>query len=314
MTRAISDQRMLTLQRLRRWLALTLLTSLIGGGIAWRVTRESPEDLVERLGGKVTKTYYGSRFIEGALRYVPGGRRVLSSLSTPVSINLTGTEADDETVRQIAQFERLQGLHLDRTRITDAACKELSALPELRVLTLAQTNVGDQGLYHLRSNTQLAVLDLQRTRVTGAGLRHLENMSNLKELSLSHTRACGRNLEYLATLPNLQVLDLSETPINDDDIGRLRGLRVITLYLRDTQVTEDGPARLRLANRIVGLDLSGTLVNDDVFDHFLRYPDLGRVNVTNTQVSRAGIERFFRRTTLIDVQSDGWPQSGSSPQ
>jgi hypothetical protein len=138
-------------------------------------------------------------------------------------------------------------------------------------------------------------------------------MSNLKELSLSHTRACGRNLEYLAILPNLQVLDLSETPINDDDLERLRGLQVITLHLRDTQVTEDGPARLRLANRIVGLDLSGTQVNDDVFDHFLRYPDLGRVNVTNTQVSKAGIQRFFTRTTLIDVQADGWPQSCPTP-
>jgi hypothetical protein len=309
MTHAISDRRIITQQRLRTWSVLAVVALLVGGAIAWRVSRESPEELVERLGGKVTKTYYGSSFVQGALRFVPGGEGVLSSLSTPVSINLTGTEADDETARQIAQLDRLQGLHLDRTRITDAACKELAALRELRVLTLSQTSVEDQGLYHLRNNTQLAVLDLHETGVTGAGVRHLQNMSNLKELSLSHTRVCGRNLEYLAALPNLQVLDLSATLINDDDIERLRGLSVVTLYLRDTQVTEDGPARFRLANRIVGLDLSGTQVNDDVFDHFLRYPDLGRVNVTNTYVTKAGIQRFFKRTTLIDVQADGWPRS-----
>jgi len=314
MRHAIRNRSIITRPRVRTWGSLTIVTLLIIGAVAWRLTRESPEDVIERLGGKVTKTYYGSRLVERGLRLIPGGRRVLSRLSTPVSVNLTGARADDETARLIGTLDHLQGVHLDRTRITDAACRELSALRELRVLTLSQTTVGDQGLYYLRNNTQLAVIDLHETNVTGAGLRHLERMSNLKELSLSHTRACGRNLEYLALLPNLQLLDLSETPINDDDLERLRGLQVITLHLRDSQVTEDGPARLRLANRIVGLDLSGTQVNDDVFDHFLRYPDLGRVNVTNTHVSKAGIERFFRRTTLIDVQADGWPSSCPTPQ
>jgi hypothetical protein len=287
-----------------KWIALAVLALLIAGAIAWRVTRESPEDLVERLGGKITRRYFGSEWSEWALRFVPGGPRVLSDFSTPVSIDLTGTEADDETAKQLAQLDRLQGLYLARTRISDAACEELAALKELRALTLSETNVSDAGLYYLRKSTQLAELDLRDTHVTGFGLRHLQEMTSLKELSLANTRVCGRNLEYLAVLPNLRVLDLSGTPISDDDVERLRGLRVVTLHLRDTRVTEDGLARLRLANRIVGLDLSGTQVNDDVFDHFLRYPDLGRVNVTNTQVTKAGIERFFRRTTLVDVQVD----------
>jgi hypothetical protein len=314
MRRAIRNRPIITRPRVRTWGALAIVALLISGAIAWRLTRESPEDVIERLGGKVTKNYYGSPVVERALRWIPGGRRVLSRLSTPISVSLVGTRADDETAHLIGTLKQLQGLQLDRTQITDTACKELSALRDLRVLTLSQTAIGDQGLYHLRGSTQLAVLDLHETNVTGAGLRHLERMTNLKELSLSHTRACGRNLEYLALLPNLQLLDLSETPINDDDLEWLRGLQAITLHLRDTQVTEDGPARLRLANRIVGLDLSGTQVNDDVFDHFLRYPDLGRVNVTNTHVSKAGIERFFRRTTLIDVQADVWPSSGPTPQ
>jgi hypothetical protein len=297
-------------RRRRTWIALAVL-ALIAGGIAWRVTRESPEDLVERLGGKVTKTYFGSEWSEWALRFVPGGARVLSDLSTPVGIDLIKRDADDETVRQIAQFDHLQVLLLDQTGVTDAACKELAKLKELRALTLSKTNVSDEGLYYLRNSTQLAELDLHDTRVTGFGLRHLQEMANLKELSLANTRVCGRNLEHLAALPNLQTLDLSGTPISDDDVERLRGLRVIVLHLRDTQVTEDGLARLRLANRIVGLDISGTQVNDDVFDHFLRYPDLGRVNVSNTHVTKAGIERFFRRTTLIDVQVDWWKTDGT---
>jgi hypothetical protein len=291
-------------RRRYRWITLTGLVSLIAAGIAWRFTRESPEDLVERLGGKVTKTYFGSQWFEQGLSYVPSGDRLLSNLSTPIEADLTGASLGDEHAREIARMDQLHTLLLDRTRITDKACREFAALHELRVLTMSITAVGDEGLFHLRNNTQLTVLDLEQTRVTGAGLRHLQNMVNLKDLSLSGTNVTGPYLAYLSTLPNLQFLNLSGTAISDDDIERLRGLQAVTLLLRDTQITEDGLARLRLANRIVGLDLSGTQVNDDVFDHFLRYPDLGRVNVTNTHVTKAGIERFFQRTTLIDVQID----------
>jgi internalin A len=293
---------------------IAAIALLIAAGIAWRATRETPEDLIVRLGGKVTKSYLGSPWFSAGLRWLPGGAHVLSDLSTPIEVDLSGTTLGDESAHLLSRMDHLHTLRLDRTRITDEGCRQLGRLHELRVLTLSETDVGDAGLYHLRHHTQLAVLDLTRTRVTGAGLRHLENLAGLKELSLVNTNVCGRNLEYLSGLPNLQTLDLSGTPLCDDDFERLRGMRTITFILRETQVTEDGLARLRLANRIVGLDLTGTQVNDDVFDHFLRYPDLGRVNVTDTHVTQPGIDRFYERTTLIDVQAEGPLQSGPLPE
>lgn len=297
----------------RTWIVASLVAMLIGGAVVWRFTAESPDDMIERLGGTVTKTYFGSQWVERGLGYVPGGGRVLRNLSTPVAADVRRTSVGDEEIREIAQLDRLHTLLLDRTQISDQACRSLARLRELRVLTLSDTEIGDEGLYYLRNNARLAVLDLDQTRVTGAGLRHLQSLVNLKDLSLSGTGVTGPYLAHLSALPNLQMLDLSGTPVNDDDIERLRGLSAVTLLLRDTQITEDGLARLRLANRIVGLDLSGTRVNDEVFDHFLRYPDLGRVNLTNTRVTKAGIERFFQRTTLIDVQVDWWVRAGQPP-
>jgi hypothetical protein len=297
----------------RSWIVVAVVAVLVGGAIVWRFTGESADDLIERLGGTVTKTYFGSQWVERGLGYVPGGGRLLRNLSTPVAADVRRTAVGDDEVREIARLDQLHTVLLDRTAISDRACRSLAGLRELRVLTMSETAVGDEGLYYLRNSTRLTVLDLDETRVTGAGLRHLQGMVNLKELSLSGTGVTGPHLAHLSALPNLQFLDLSGTPVNDDDIERLRGLSAVTLLLRDTQITEDGLARLRLANRIVGLDLSGTRVNDDVFDHFLRYPDLGRVNLTNTQVTKAGIEQFFKRTTLIDVQVDWWVRAGQPP-
>lgn len=123
----------------RIWITLAGMATLIAAGIAWRVTRETPEDLVTRLGGTVMKTYFGSEWFEWGLRFLPGGERVMDDLGTPVEANLTGTQAGDEHARQIAQMRQLHTLRLDGTRITDATCKQLATLRELRMLTLSQT-------------------------------------------------------------------------------------------------------------------------------------------------------------------------------
>jgi hypothetical protein len=291
--------------RIRKWLAVGLMAVVLAG-IGWNILRESPEEAIERIGGRVSKQFRGPAWVPSILNYVPSGDRLLEKFSIVEELAVDGTNLSDEDFRRLASFTELRVLTMPGVR--DAGLESIGTLRKLQVLSLGHpdipSNITDAGLAHLAGCTRLAGLNLEQTRVTGAGLQHLRAMSNLRYLNLANTRIGGPGLAQLAALPKLEQLDLSGTPITDADLEHLRGLSAFTLILRDTPITEAGLSWLNRANGIVGLDLAGTQVTDGVFHHFLTYPELGRVNVQNTRVTPDGVEAFFRRTTLIDVQFD----------
>lgn len=286
--------------RFLKWIAIGLPT-LVLLGIVWNIVRETPEEAIERLGGRVTKSYRGPEWVPSLLNYVPSGARFLDKLSLVTSVDASGTEFGDEDAPQLLLLDGLGTLALGETRITDSGLEAIGKLKNLRSLSLGNTAITDSGLARLQGCWQLSQINLESTRVTGLGLRHIGGLSELRSVSLADTRVCGSGLSFLAALPNLQQLNLSGTPIADDDLEHLRGLSAVTLSLRDTQITESGLSWLNRANRIVGLDLAGTQVTDRVFRHLLTYPQLGRVNVQNTNVTPAGVEAFYEKTMLIDV-------------
>jgi hypothetical protein len=126
---------------------------------------------------------------------------------------------------------------------------------ERRAVSFRGADIGDEQLASLSQSLEqlpdLGMLDLTGTRVSDAGLAHIQSLSQLK------------------------VLDLSGTKVSDAGLERLRGLGLSMLWLRQTEVTDEGVSKLKAESpqlsvknpRLPAFDLAlGVVFNLDGFD------------------------------------------------
>ncbi len=160
---------------------------------------------------------------------------------------------------------------------------------------------------------RLSALDLTAYYESGAwrdeqGLMHLGKLHKLRELDLSgldvSIDADGEPLGFLASLSNLEVLDLASVENCSFGFGHLKELnRLKSLNLRDTNTMDEDLLRLPKLQALVELDLSG---NDRITDQGLQdlavLPQLQRLNLYYTSVSRAGIEALKRCNPRVIVE------------
>jgi hypothetical protein len=106
-----------------------------------------------------------------------------------LSVSLSGKNATDADLKQLACLTQLETLHLNRTKVTSAGLVHLKGLVSLRELRLDDTVVDDAGLAHLKALKTLRDLSLSRTKVTGTGLAHLHGLRELRRLELTGTWA-----------------------------------------------------------------------------------------------------------------------------
>ncbi|MCS7304746.1 MAG: leucine-rich repeat domain-containing protein [Thermoguttaceae bacterium] len=131
------------------------------------------------------------------------------------------TIRDENLLKELAGFEKLDVLELRRTEITDAGLEHLAGL-KLKNLTIPDQAKTDLGLKHyLAALEEPKELDLRLWKITDAGLAHLAGLKNLQVLNLWNTRITDAGLEHLAGLKNLQVLDLSFTQITNAGLEKL---------------------------------------------------------------------------------------------
>jgi hypothetical protein len=106
---------------------------------------------------------------------------------------------NSEQERAIARIEKLGGkvevddtspgkpvirVDLHGTKATDDDLKQLKALTQLQKLNLGWTEVGDAGLEQLKGLTKLQRLVFDNTKVTDAGVKHLKGLIDLEYLNL----------------------------------------------------------------------------------------------------------------------------------
>jgi len=82
-----------------------------------------------------------------------------------VSLKMSNTNANDETLKTIAQCTNLVKLFLDGTTVTDNGLQYVITLPNLRYLNLVNTKVTAQGILQLKTMPKLASLYLYKTKV-----------------------------------------------------------------------------------------------------------------------------------------------------
>lgn len=284
--------------RRQSWIALVLIACVIAGFAVY----ESPEAMIERLGGTVGKNYYGPDWVWPRLQKLPGGEALLNQLSSPVSVNANGTALRDEDLQRLIGWNRLEFLSLRRTKVTDAGLRTISEIRGLQGLFLTETAVTDEGLAHFAGMPELLALELSKTRVTDDGIRVLGGLRKLQHLELAGTEVSGEGLAAIGALNTLENLRLERSRITDDGLRHLWGPKLLALCLDETEITDAGVENLVEAPALVVLELSGTRVTDAALASLARFPQLQRVVVWKTEMTPEGVSRFREQYPGIDVE------------
>mgnify|MGYP001971164894 FL=1 len=178
------------------------------------------------------------------------------------SLDLSGTAISDAGVIALEPLDSLRSLSLRATSISRAA---LAHLPPVRDLDVAWTGLGDfcDPRHRLRGLRTLDLSNGRGTRLTDGALRCLSELSRLTSLSLAgnvigdssmtsvaslqdlrsldltNTRVGDRGIEHLASLPRLRSVQLFGLPITDRSAPTLRSMRLQSVDLRETRVSEE---------------------------------------------------------------------------
>lgn len=216
----------------------------------------------------------------------------------------------DEGLRELIGLHSLTELTFwSRTQITDSGMAQLAKLPQLQILHLDWCNITDAGMHQIRSLANLrgltVVSALPHTtsfnRVTDKTCEYLKELSGLERLSLMNCDISSAGLAHLAGLTNLEALNLGANPmVGSEGLKHLVSLvRLKTLYLFDTGVTDGGMEFVTKLERLELLDLSGTSVSDEGLAHLknlsrLQSLDLGAMkepylSIGGAQVTDAGL-------------------------
>jgi hypothetical protein len=112
-----------------------------------------------------------------------------------------GLSADDTTMTQVGQLDRLESLGLGGTHVTDTGLVYVERLTLLRDLNLGDTGITDAGLTHLRGLQNLRTLELWKTQVTDDGVLALQEalpwLQILRDEDLAFGAAAPRALNDL---------------------------------------------------------------------------------------------------------------------
>jgi Leucine-rich repeat (LRR) protein len=192
-------------------------------------------------------------------------------------LDLRNTDVSEEGLKHLEGLTFLRTLNLDGTVVKDADLKHFKSLTRLTSLTLGNTPVTAKGKADLQDTlgakcdikidptptspdrlVAMKVLGLGgRLRVTEAGKeRAVGELAELRqtpfqviEIDLNKSKYVNDvYLRWLRHCDQLTVLRLVGTPVTNEGLKHLKGLKNLThLYLHGSQVTPEGRAELKQA-------------------------------------------------------------------
>jgi hypothetical protein len=121
-------------------------------------------------------------------------------------VDLNGTDATDEDVKQIAVFLNIRKLDLGETRITHHCLYHLRGLPNLAWIHLNRSQISDAGLEYVALLPALEYLDLDDTEVTDTCLIYLKQCARLNGVRLGGTHVTHAGIDDLRrSKPGLEI-------------------------------------------------------------------------------------------------------------
>ncbi|HVW38355.1 MAG TPA: hypothetical protein VHB99_13660, partial [Pirellulales bacterium] len=199
-------------------------------------------------------------------------------------LDLSGSDADDETLVRLANLPQLAGLELCGTRIGDRGVEQLGKFRALRQLNLCMTDVTDNCLVILAGLKSLESVDLSHTCVTPDGIKWLQETNpKLRVNSIADD----------ATLRRLAMrFRRRRTPFSRDAALPPPPLRYRAM---GPLVTDAGVAALRGSTRIEELDLTDAKVTDAAVKDLATLTGAKKLVLRGTQITDSGAAELQRR-------------------
>ena len=231
----------------------------------------------------------------------------LAGTPTLTRLDLSQTRISDHGLRQLKNAPAIEELNLRYAElITDEGISALKTWKRLKRLDLEGTKITDSALQHIATLTSLETLNIGHVLVTDAGLEALTSLTNLKELTLGGNKLTDAGLQSLRQLPGLTFLDLGGSQREDsgiwlvsfgqpglEAIGTLKELR--QLRLQGTLISAGGLETLQGLSRLEHLDLHDCArIADDAIPVLAALPSLQSIDLTDTKVTPAGLEKLRR--------------------
>jgi hypothetical protein len=217
---AIADPTVDKPPRPRRWIPLSLkmfmaiMVLVFVGSSLWVGVPIYRQRLamreIDRLDGSLVTMPDGPEWIRDWL-----DEEQMRSIDTVIGVDLSYTNASDETMVCLGGLSSLQTLSLDGTKITDVGLSHIKQSKAVQVLNLDDTLITDAGLALLADMDSLEELSLSGTQITDAGLVRLKSFTSLKLLHVARTQVTDAGIADLKrSLPNVDIWKLAERDPN----------------------------------------------------------------------------------------------------
>ena len=202
------------------------------------------------------------------------------------TLNLVGGNIDPPDLARLSTLSALKELHLrgpcgtparERTKNQSTDLKFIAPLSTLETLTFSYTF-------------------LASIRFIDDGFEQIESLTNLKNIRVRQTRVKGH---ALGPFRNLESLDLTFTPVDDEGVANLVGMRKLRrLWLGDTLVTDKGLEALENLTELEELDLGGTGITDNGLTYLSGLTKLKKLNLLGADIADAGLDHLAKLTNL----------------
>jgi Leucine Rich repeat len=293
-----------------RALVLLVLLSAIGSGIySWglrRAQRQAP--------AAATLREFGARLIYDCdvtrEEIVRRRRRLVDVHESPYPEWLISRLGIDF-------FHNVTEVHCESSRrLSDSDVKRFWAavgkLPELTHLEASGGVTRAGSLRALDRHTQLESLALRWAEVAPTDYVVLQKLNRLERLNLSDTPITDECLANIGGIKTLKCLDLHHATITNAGIEYLAQLpRLERLWLSGTKVGDEGIALLRGHPTLTDLDLGYTTITDDSLSHVATISRLSQLDVAATAVTDHGLSFLEAHPTLSYLNLESTEVRGS---
>ena len=214
-------------------------------------------------------------------------------------LSLARSQLQPDLLPCLKDLPLLDNLDLTKCQLTEADIKAIGELQPLTVLELNSTEFNDRDMLVIESLISLKSLKLGETNITPASLRLLERFTQLESLTIPFVPDTAALIELLKACPGLTSIQFDARGIEAIEIMNWDGCN-----LQDNEVTVDQLGELRklqIARSCEFSNIAGRKLNDEHCAALASFSEVSSVDVSNSQVTDAGIVHLAKLSTLTTL-------------
>lgn len=233
----------------------------------------------------------------------PGGASVITGLKNCAKLSIENTDFVDEDMAFLADMPWVKELTLRRnTYLRTKTLEYVAKMPNLRNLVLLYGNFDNEGLSKLTVIKTLRLLDVRGcAAITDEGLACLKELPNLIVLKLRCTAVTNAGIENVRG-KKLKTFGIEDSQTFDDTaiawLGEMTDSMQEVTIMRCIAVSDDGVNQLAPLSKMRKLNLRGNYLGSDALKACAGMPDLVQLIVSENVIDDEGAKYIEGLTKL----------------